>query len=252
MQNYPELLFKAFKNVWGQKSVWLLALLQILCLFFVLRKLNPIWWGSAPRAAWSLGLMLIFCMATVILWLKIQVKEQKKIFLLSFDAFLQISVRLFVLLSLATVFCIGLKAVNFHWTFFAVFSSLTASSITAAMLAAVIFGLSFNKSLGFMVSFWSSKISAMCGGAFVVMLANAYAFYVAHEFWPMAMREGHGFSVLKASATIWVVFLFFAVIAAFFSALLNAFLVLLFLDITQAKKNPEEPKAVIIQAAVNL
>jgi hypothetical protein len=191
-------------------------------------------------------------MASVILWLKVEAFEKQKLFILGLNAFLQISIRLFGLLALAIAFAVLLKALHFYWTLFSVISSLSAVGFTAAMLAAVLYRLSFYKSLGFMINFWKAKISLVCAGAFAIMLGNAYAFYWAHEFLPQALSRGAGFSVSGASATIWVVFFILAGMAAFFSAVVNAFLVLLFLSLAQVKKEPEKLRAEIIQAAVNI
>ena len=250
MHNYPQIITKSFKNAWTQKSIWLLSFVQVVCLFLVLGKLSPIWWGQPQKALWSLGLTFIFSLSSVLLWLKIKAFEEKLPIVLSIKLFFQIAIRIFAIMFLAIVLCVGLKTIHIHWTFFSLFSSLLSASMTVAMLAAVLFNLSFQKSLGFMLSLWDNKASFITSGAFVVILAHVYAFYLSHAYWPLASDMG-GFSVSKLSATILVVFLLSAAVAAFFASLANAFLVILFLEVVQTKKDPEQIKNVVIQPMVN-
>jgi len=106
------------------------------------------------------------------------------------------------------------------------------------MLFAVLSEQGFVSALGLALDAWNKKFSLAASVALVLIMANALSFAFMHTFWKEASPLA-AFELLKHSATIWVLLLILILFIVFFAALINCFLVLLFLETIRRKKDPE-------------
>lgn len=235
--------------VWQRKSLWPLAFIQLFSLPVAIRLVRTVSWQAAePNILWALLLLLAFSLVTVILWLSVKAYSEQQILKVNLKTFLLSSGRVFLLVVLGIAVDITLKLIGLHWTVFVLFVSLINATIAAAMLGAVLFGLNLYRASALALDFWATKLSFISAAVFVVLFGHGLAYYLTHTFWHKLLEQSR-FSVSSTSATIWILLMILAVLAAFFGSLLNAFLVLLFLDAVKSKKDPEAVKSVVAQSA---
>jgi hypothetical protein len=250
MDRYEDILKKAYNISADYPLLWPAGFLQILCPLLAMRGARLFNLATLPQIFWSMGLLALFSLASVVMWLQVQAVSEKKVLQISLPKFAKATGRVFVLALLGIAFYVGLKVLHLHWTVFALLASLFNATLVAAMFSTVLFGLNLKRSLWVALDLWSRKPSFISGAAFLIIISNGFAYYLAHAFWPKA-RESEQFSFFKPSATMWVLVSVLAVVAAFFASLLNAFLVLLFLEVMRPKKDPETVKILEAQPAVN-
>lgn len=250
MTQYPEILKKAYNISAEYPLLWPAGFLQVFCPLLAMRGARLFNLATLPQIFWSLGLLALFSLASVVMWLQVQAVAEKKVLQISLPKFAKVTGRVFVLALFGIAFYAGLKVLHLHWTAFALLVSLFNATLVAAMLSTALFGLDLKRSLWVALDLWGRKLSFISGAAFLIIISNGVAYYLAHAFWPQA-RESEQFSFFKPSATMWILVSVLAVVAAFFASLLNAFLVLLFLDIMKPKKDPEAVKVPAAQPATN-
>jgi hypothetical protein len=93
---------------------------------------------------------------------------------------------------------------------------------------------------------WNKKISFSAAAALILLVAHGISYSLVHGILENGFLFGK-FSVVGHSATIWVLLLGLMLAVGYISAILNCFVVFLFLDIIARKKDPEAKKAKISQ-----
>lgn len=176
---------------------------------------------------------------TIGLWLEIEavnLKQQKNIALKNF-------LKKYLGCLGLTLFSIALIIlVRFAypvWTVTSVFSSLVAATGVLAALYIVICDQSFVSAWALAFDTWNKKFSLALMAALVILVGHAAAFSFARLFLSGFINKEVSFASLNHSATIWILLVSTGFILAFFAAVANAFLVLLFLNIIERKKDPE-------------
>lgn len=252
MERYQQLVYKALYCVRTDKSTWFLGFIQIACLFLALSKLDD-FFMSLPVMLWACGLLAIFSFSSVFLWLKIQNLDAKTNLLLPLKLFLILSLRVWLFAVLGVILAATLKAVHMHWIFFSFLASLLVCSLVVCMLAAALYRQTWIRSLWLAADFWREKMSIMSAGVFVIIFAHGCSFYFAHAFdFDLNVRPTGRFSGLHPFATIWLLVIALGAIAAVCAGFLNAYLVLLFLDLARPKKFQEMMENPAIHPAVSL
>ncbi len=251
MGRHSRILLTAFTCVWQRKQLWPIAFLQLISLSLAVRTLRTFGLGPNPQIFWGLSLLVIFSFATVSLWLTVQAYAQKQPLAIKFFQFFISVAKVLGFAVLGIVLDLSLRSLHLHWTAFVFLASLINAGLVAMMLSAVLFGFNFKRSLALSLDFWNHKISFISASVFVVLIGHGLSYYLAHAFWPKTRQSG-GFEAFSPSATIWIGLVVLAVVAAFFASLLNAFLVMLFLDTTNPKKPPEAVKSGVVHAAAGI
>lgn len=252
MYNLSFYFIQALWIVWRKKNLWLLGFVQQLCLFLVLRRINPFWWQNGFKIFWQLGLVLLFSLSSVMLWLQIKADLQRKVFTLPAVKFLNTSLRVFLTTLFAIFVAMALKVFHMHWTFFALFSDLLSVSTGMAVLAMVLYNLNILRSGFFVWDFWRLKPSVLFSISFIVLIAHGFAYYFAHAFIPAMPASIRLFPVYVPSATIWMLFLGLCLAIAFLAAFLNTIAVIFFLSSNEPKKSSEEVEEGVIQPVGNV
>ena len=248
MEKHSKILYLGLAFVFSQKRFWLLGFLQVFSLLLVLRRLYPAWWSAWPRALWELGLLVVFSIASVLLWYSIKAFSERKNLQLSVIKFGTATFRVLLVAAGGVILALGLKSLFSHWTIIALLSSIIGVSAVATMLAVALYDLDIARSIRVTIDLWRHKLSLISGAVFTAIAANGFAFYFVHALWPMTEGTTR-FSVSPPSATIWILFLVLSIVSAFFATLFNACLVLWFLDIAKPKKATENLQIPVAQPA---
>ena len=250
MQRFARILSSAFNCVWERKNLWPIAFLQFVSLPLAIRMLRFFIFDPVPRVLSALSLLVVFSFSTVILWLTVKAYIEKQSLNVKLIDFFRASASVFGFTALGILAGLFLKSLALHWLVLVLLLSLVNAALVAVMLSSVLFSLNFKRSLALTLDFWNRKFSFISTMVFVVLFAHGMSYYLAHAFWPQA-RQNPQFSVSKGSATIWMLLVISAIVAAFFASFLNAFLVILFLDTAKPIKDPETVKVLVPQPAID-
>jgi hypothetical protein len=245
MVKFRKILTEAFISTSRFPRWWILALVQACSLYLMGEFLQPHYWlHNGGFLVWPVLAVFIMSPAISWLWLDIESCKEKTARKTSLKSFID-----FTKTSSAIIFCslllmIAAKLAYPDWLFSALFSSIISATATLAILFVVLCRQPFNRALMLALDTWTKKISMAAIVAFVLLLAHGVSFALVHGVLK-SFASTEGFSVLTASATIWILFLALMVIVAFLAAFLNCFLVFFFLEIIGQKKDPEAEKAVL-------
>lgn len=248
MENNLSLFHKSITGALHEKALCLLSFVQIVCLYAVLKSIDGV---NNVKILWLIPLVFIFSFSSIIVWIKAQnLHDQFKTGLAKKD-FLNVVFRVSLFFIGIVVVAALLKLLSVHWAVYVVAAGLFATCLLVAMLATTLFNLGLFKTYIFTLDFIRHKPSFISIATLVIILANSYAFSLAK------LSVGNsdfllGFSVFQASATIWVVFFGLAVLTAFFSGILNIFMVLYFLNISNSLKDPEQMRLSLVAQSINL
>ncbi len=250
MDKQIKLLIRSIKIAEQHKGICLLGLVQIVSLYLVFYNLDSVFYMPVIGVI-ALGLVLyIFAFSTSLLWLTVKGSENKTQSRMPLAEVIEVVHKVFIICLIGAAVLLLFKMVKLHWTIFILVSSLIGSGIIITMVASVVHNLNLFKSLLFTLDFINQKITVASSLAFVIILANSYGYYFAHSYWLLSGLGG-GFSVLQASATIWIVFVMLAVFAAFFSGVGNAWLVLLIINISLTSQGEEDLEPGVAQIAIS-
>lgn len=224
---------------------WILALGQTAG-FFIIGQTTRGYWQFLPWLIAAVGLLVP---VTVWLWLDMEAASSKLPKHLPLKIFIRYCLRSggIMLCSIAAIILAKLAYLN--WVFVALFSSLVAATAILSMLYVVLCGQTFSTAWGLALDTWHKKISLVVFIAFILILAHGASFAFVHAFWQPGLSGGE-FSAFSHSATIWMLLAVLLLAIAYFAAVLNCFLVFLFLEIIRRKKGPDaaEGKAVKLTA----
>ena len=230
-----------------QPRWWLFALLQATA-FSAVGQL------ARPRMLHNpLSLLLIFAAIvlaplTVWLWQNIaaETKETAKFKLT--HAFIYQSLSGATLILSSVVIIISARLLYPFWPVHTLVFAVVASSAGLALLYLSLCAQTLSASLRLALDTWNKKISIAAAAAFVLILAHGISYTLAHGVFAGFYSIGM-FSVFGHSATIWILLTVLMLAMAYFSAILNCFVVFLFLDSIARKKDPEAEKAKIMEPA---
>ncbi len=217
---------------------WILALVQAVFAFLVMPSIVYPGLLFSRYIFLSAGSVIILVPVTVWIWMDIDARKSRSLKQKSLKFFIQSCVSAGGIMFCALLATLAARVFVAQVVLFSLLSSLVTATSALAMLYAVLCEQRFSPAWGLALDTWSKKISLAAVVAFVLILAQAACFAFFHGLWDSLGFSGQ-FPVFGHSATIWI--LLFAVIflAAFLGALLNCFLVFLFLETIRQKKDPE-------------
>jgi len=223
-----------------QPRWWLLALFQSAAFSVIGQFARPKLLGS-PYAVFLVLAGIILSPITIWLWREIEAdknpspeaKRKPYFFVQSFEGGV-------VVLATAAIIILARLVFPF-WPLHTLVFALAASTAGLALLYIALTGHTLAPAFKLALDTWNKKLSLVAMATLVLILAHAISFILVHEVWGNVhiFRE---FSVLGHSATIWILLTGLTLAIAYFSAILNCFVVLLFLEIINRKKDPEAEK----------
>lgn len=243
MQRLRKIFYESLVSTSRFPRWWILALVQLTGLYLVAEFSRPRWL-STVFIFWLVAGLVLLVFSTTLLWLEIESAEQKqnkKIDIKSFIAKSQISAAIVIY---SIILVIIVRFTHWTWELLTLISSMVAATATLGMLYAVLCSQPFYKALTLAFDTWNRKFSLAAAVAFVLIIAHGASFALVHGTLKN-ISNPQGFSVLTDSATIWILFLILLFLVAFIAAVLNNFLVRLFLQTIDRKKDPETEKAVL-------
>ncbi|HYV33649.1 MAG TPA: hypothetical protein VE973_02275 [Candidatus Limnocylindria bacterium] len=224
---------------------WILALVQVAA-FAVMGELLRPHWPTAIYACWLICALAIIIPTTVQFWHEIQADREKAAIQISSKMFIKQCLTAEAILLLALVIIVAARWALLPWVFLVVISSLVAATAILAMLYAVLRELPFNKALASALYTWNKKASMGAIAALILILAQGASFALV-SYLRKSLEITGQFSLLSHSATIWILLAAIIFLVGVLAAVLNCFLVNLFLEIIQSKKAPEEIKPAVVK-----
>ncbi len=248
MQKLQQIIVSAFQSTRSSPYWWLLALLQVAALSLISKFTRPVW----PHPVWLeflFAAVAVLPPITVWLWLDMETKYNKQAKKVPVKLFVKycLTAGAIVLCSMAVAFLARL--IYPKWVFFALISSFIAATSTLSILYAVICGQNFFVSWSLALDTWHKKISLPLAAAVCLMIVHGIFFAAAREI-RVSLMLSREFSVFSHSATIWVILTAILFLTAFLGALVNCFLVFLFLEIIKRQKAPAEKDATVKEREV--
>ena len=216
---------------------WILALAQIIA-FSLVGQLSRFDLLHLPFVFWLVVGLMALMPVTVWLWLDIQAIYLKSLRQAAAQIFIRKCLSAGIVMLGSVILTMLIRQAYPAWVFLAVVSSLVAATAALAMLYIVLCEQSVPSALALALDTWHKKISLAVAAAFILIFAHGVSFTLVHSIWKSFKAAGQ-FSVSSHSATIWVLLLVLLAIVVFFAAVLNCFLVFLFLEIIRRKKDPE-------------
>jgi hypothetical protein len=243
MTSLRQILYESLLSTSRFPRWWILALAQVAALYAVGELAHP-HWLKPLFFCWLIVGVVVLVLTTAWLWLEIQSVKLKSENNIAVKIFIGLC-RTTGVIVICSMMVIALARLVFAaWIVLALVSSVVAATATLAILYAVLCREPFYKALVLALDTWNRKISLAAIVAFILILAHGVSFALVHGLLKSS-RNMYGFSVYSHSATIWVLFFFLIFLVAFVSAVLNYFLVLLFLETIRQKKDPEAETAVL-------
>ncbi len=240
MLNLPQIAYKSITSASRSPGWWILSLLQIIALTFIAPSL------AQPRLLlhlvfilWLVAGVIIFTVSTVWLWLDIDERRPRNGAQKSVKPYITMCLTTGSILLCALALIIITRLGFVAWVFFALITSIVAATAVLAMLFAVLINQNLGPSLALALDTWNKKTSLATAVALTLIMGHAVSFTLMHTVVNPASFSN--FSDIHEFATIWVMLgvLLLIVIVSFFVAILNCFLVLLFIEIIRQKKDPE-------------
>lgn len=240
MKDIVKIFLQALKSTGSNKRWWILALAQSLCLIFV-AWLN---FQDFKMLAWLFLSVFGAALISSYFWLDIKANFFKQTEIIFKKNFFQRV--FFVFVSCLFIYClfILLLLARIDWIVYSLVTSIVLGTLVISLLNIVLFNVTIINSWKVAFAAWSRKISLAAIFAFILMLCKAFYFMALSHLLNYFYKYTE-FSVFHESATIWVLLFIVLIIISFFSALLNVFLVFLFLETLKPIKEPEEQKAVV-------
>ena len=235
MLNLRQIAYASLISTNRHKVWWILALGQVAGFFLLGQTLGP----DHRILPWLPLVLVLLAPVTVWLWLDMQAVKIKVIRQSSAASFLNqcLSSGAVIIFALLIIFLARLTYL--HWLFVTLFFSVVAATAALAMLYIVLFNQSLFKSLLLALDTWRKKISLAAIVAFVLIIAHGFSYAFAHSLWDPDFLNSGQFSSFGHSATIWILSIGGGFVVAYLAALLNCFLVFLFLEIIRSEKEPE-------------
>src|SRR6185295_19748108 len=115
MLSYSTVIKKAYSVSTAHMLLWPVGFLQFFALPLAIRGARLFSDETWPQAVWSLLLLMLFAVSSVVLWLQVQAYGEKRLLHLSFKNVILASVRVFCLAVLGVGFFLGLRLLNLHW-----------------------------------------------------------------------------------------------------------------------------------------
>lgn len=153
-------------------------------------------------------------------------------------------------LILMTVFVVLLARLIFpFWPLHTLVFAVTASTAGLALLYVALCGQNLSAAIALSMDTWNKRLSFAAVAAVVLVVAHGISFALVHGILEnfYFFQE---FSVSGRSATIWLLLSGLMLVIAYFSAILNCFLVFLFLETVNRKKDPETVRSEVSQPAI--
>jgi hypothetical protein len=241
MQTINQIINTSLKSTRSNPRWWIFAFIQIISLVGI-SSLNKPKVLLGPGLFWLLAFILILQPSTVGLWLEIESTGLRQVKTLTTNIFLQKCLSCLALTLFSAGLIIFVRLVYPSWIFLAILSSFVAATSALAALYIVLFGQTFFSAWGLAFDTWHKKISLAAAAALVIIVGHALAFAFVHEVSDNLLIKSQSFASFHHSATIWMLLVLTGFILAFCAAFANCFLVLLFLDIINRKKDPEAEK----------
>lgn len=145
-------------------------------------------------------------------------------------------------LILMAVFVVLLARLIFpFWPLHTLIFAVAASTAGLALLYVSLCDQNLSQALALAMDTWNKRLSFAGAAAVVLIVAHGISFALVHGIFEN-FYFFQQFSVPGRSATIWVLLSGLMLLIAYFSAILNCFVVLLFLDTINRKKDPERVK----------
>lgn len=214
---------------------------QAICLYFLTKFSKPEVFFGKNQSLFFLALLVLSLVSTTI-WLDALAAHTRKVYKLTASKFFYRCLNVLIISISAIISMLILRLFLIHWVFLVLTSSLISGTAVIGMLASVLFEISYLKALGLALDAWRKRISLAAIAAFCVILSHGAAYALVHS---AVNNVGHReFSVLNHSATIWMLFVVVALVIGFITALINCFLVILFLETIRPVKDTEEKSAV--------
>ena len=243
MQRLSQIAYASLVSTSRCPRWWILALPQAAAFYF-LSELPRSRFLSLPFLGWLAAAAIVLIPATVWLWLDMDAKNSGRIIQKRLKLFIQSCLTAAGIMLSALAIILFIQLTGGAWVFFALVSSVVAATAALAMLYAVLCGQKFAPALALAVDTWNKKFSLAAAAAFILILGHAVSFAFVHGFWKSS-PDWAGFSVFSHSATIWVLLPALMILAAFCVAVLNCFLVFLFLESIRRKKDPESAEEAV-------
>jgi hypothetical protein len=133
------------------------------------------------------------------------------------------------------------------WPLHTLVFAIVASSSGLSLLYLSLCDQTLSSSLRLTRDTWNKKISFTAVAAAILILAHGISFALVHGI----LGDIYYFRVFSAtghSATIWILLTLLGLLIAYFSTVLNCFVVYMFLETIARKKDPEEEKAKLAQS----
>lgn len=237
MQSLKKIIHSALKSTSIRPSWWIFSFSQIAILFFV--SFTARFQGNYfIKLLISAILLAILQPVVVWLWLDIDADNSKVENQVLVSSFIKKCINCFFLSFIASLILILVRQYQVSWEISALLSSVISATALLGSLYVVICGQTFYKSLALAVDTWYQKFSLVLAAALVLIVAHALGFSFARGILAPLINTGE-FSGFIHSATIWLLILPALVLLGFLGAFLNSFLIKLFLNIINRKKEPE-------------
>ena len=240
MEMFAKLVYRSVNLSSRQPRWWLLALLQAMAFSAIgqlarLRMLNQL---SALWLALAIG---ILPMLTIWLWQdveKLSVKDNQPKAKNNFYAQSVSGIGLIII----TVFIILLTRLIFpFWPLHTLIFAVATSTAGLALLYVALCGQNLSSAFALAIDTWNKRLSFAAFAAIVLIIAHGMSFALVHGVFENVYLTWE-FSVFGHSATIWLLLTALLLLIAYFWAILNCFVVLLFLETINRKKDPEAIK----------
>ncbi len=243
MNNIVKIFLQALKSTGIHKRWWILALAQSLCLIFF-AWLN---FQDHKILAWVFIAALLLALISSYFWLDIKANFFKQTEIILRKNFFQRVFFVFINCLFVYCFFIFLLWAQIDWIVYSLVTSIVLGTLVISLLNIVLLNVSILNSWQIAFTAWSKKVSLAAIFAFILMLCKAFYFMTLGHLINYLYKLSE-FSVFRESATIWVLLFIALVIISFFSALLNVFLVFLFLETLKPIKELEEEKSTVSAA----
>ncbi len=245
MQSIGQTIYGSFKSTSKQPRWWILALLQVFCIgyladFLVFKRTFFVEWG------WALTFLLVLQPVCAYLWLDLKAvheNRQEKVYLKQF--LFSVLAAFFVCTSAFGLIMLLVNTYGPGVLIFLLCMGVMATAVIAAM-GAVILDLGFFRAWGLGLDVWRLKMSI----PIIIMVLFVSGFASGFFVWPKFLAWvilNEGFSVSKASATIWILFLIAVIILGFLVAFLNSFLVRVFLNFIKPNSLNKQEAEILLQ-----
>lgn len=233
---YRSILVTGRQPIW-----WLFALLQAMAFSAVGQLARPRMLYS-PVTVWLILAAVLLAPLTIWLWQSIEYESASEPKIRPKRNFLRQNISGSILILVTVLIIILARLIFPFWPLHTLVFAVTAASSGLALLYLALCEQDLPSSLRLAMDTWNKKISFSAAAALVLLVAHGISYGLMHGILENTLLFNK-FSVAGHSATIWVLLLGLMLVIGYISAILNCFVVFLFLEIIARKKAPEAEKA---------